>query len=83
MESVPCLKVTLFGHYPIENQTFVPENHLFRARPYRALSVCTSGMKSHCYTLQNYPNPNIYTVIILSAGRDLHKTALTFAMKPL
>ena len=58
----------------------VPETHPFRARLQRAPSACTSGMKSHCCTLQNYPNPNIHTVI-LSVGRDLHKTALTFAMK--
>ena len=36
-------------------------------------------MKSPCCTLQNYPNPNIHTVI-LSAAKDLHETALTFGM---
>ena len=37
-------------------------------------------MKSHCCTLQNYPNPNIHTVI-LSVARYLHGTAFTFVMK--
>ena len=36
-------------------------------------------MKSHCCTLQNYPNPNIHTVI-LSVARDPHETVCTFAM---
>ena len=58
----------------------VPETAPFRARPQRAPSACTSVMKSQCCTLQNYPNPNIHTVI-LSVARGLHVTALTFAMK--
>ena len=37
-------------------------------------------MKSPCCTIQNYPNPNIHTVI-LSVERDLHETAFTFVMK--
>ena len=73
-------KLPPFGHNPIENQTLVPENHPFRARPQRAASACTSGMKPHCCTLQNYPNPNIHTVI-LSAAKDLQGTVCTFAMK--
>ena len=71
---------TPFGHDPKENRTLVPENHPFRARPQRAASACTSGMKSHCRTLQNYPNPNMHTVI-LSVARDPNESALTFAMK--
>ena len=73
-------KLPHFGHNPIENQTLVPENHPFRARPQRAPSACTSVMKSHCCTLQNYPNPNIH-IVILSVARGLHVTALTFGMK--
>ena len=49
----------------------------FRARPQRAPSACTSGMKSHCCTLRNYPNPNIHTVI-LSVARYLHETSTHF-----
>ena len=37
-------------------------------------------MKSHCCTHQNHANPSTHTVI-LSAAKDLHETALTFAMK--
>ena len=37
-------------------------------------------MKSHCCTLQNYPNPNIHT-IILSVARDPHETECTFVVK--
>ena len=80
MESVPCLKTTPFGHDSKENRTPVPENHPFRARLQRAPSACTSGMKSHCCTLQNYLNPNIHTVI-LSVARDPHETACTFVVK--
>ena len=39
-------------------------------------SACTSGMQSHWYTLQKYPNKSSQTVI-LSAAKGL----CTFAMK--
>ena len=60
----------------------VPENHPFRARPQRAPSAWTSGMKSHCCTLQNYTNASTHYVI-QSAAKNLHGTTFTFVMKRL
>ena len=80
MESAPCLKATLFGHDSIENRTLVPENRPFRARPQRAPSACTSGMKPHSYTHQNYTTASTHYVIP-SAAKNLHGTAFTFVIK--
>jgi hypothetical protein len=76
-------KLPHFGHNPIENQTLVPENHPFRARPQRAPSACTSGMKPHSYPPhQNYTTASTHYVIP-SAAKNLHGTTFTFVMKRL
>ena len=77
-----CPEQPPFGHDPIENRTLVSENHPFRARPQRAPYACTSGMKPHSYTYQNYANASTHYVIP-SAAKNLHGTARTFAMKRL
>ena len=82
MESAPCLKATLFGHDSIENWTLVPENRPFRARPQRAPSAFTYGMKPHSYTHQNYTTASTHYVFP-SAAKNLHGTAFTFVMKRL
>ena len=76
----PCPKQPPFGHDPIENRTLVSENHPFRARPQRAPSACTSDMKPHSYTYQNYTNASTHYVIP-SAAKNLHGTTFTFVMK--
>ena len=60
----------------------VPESDPFRARPQRAPSACTSGMKPHSYTHQNYTNASTHYVIP-SAAKNLHGTTFTFVMKRL
>ena len=75
-----CPEQPPFGHAPIENGTLVPESDPFRARPQRAPSACTSGMKPHSYTYQNYANASTHYVIP-NAAKNLHGTAFTFVMK--
>jgi hypothetical protein len=75
-------KTAPFRARPIENRTLVPESAPFRVRPQRAPSACTSGMKSHCCTIQNYTNASTHYVIP-SAAKNLHGTTFTFVMKRL
>ena len=81
-EATPVPKTAPFRARPIENRTLVPESAPFRVRPQRAPSACTSGMKPHSYTYQNYTNASTHYVIP-SAAKNLHGTAFTFVIKRL